>query len=195
MNIQQILELTTNDWMTMSDAEFNKLFRQVQSASLNRVRRLKEKGLTNFSYSKYYELEGPISKKRVNRDSRAELYNELKRALDFLRHETSTVKGYKNYTDKILKNMGVDTSKWTTEDYGKWASGESLFANIKELYPEYIMTLGSGYVRDVCYAAVERYQDWYEAFEYAVRTIEADYNEINKKELERQKEYEDIMYY
>jgi len=101
LKIQDIIDMDWRDINKLSEKELRELSMRLNSAANKRLRRLEKSGMSEWSpaYQHIKRSGGDFSVK--GKDTKVSIKNEIQRASDFLRAQTSTDKGSKEYRENV----------------------------------------------------------------------------------------------
>lgn len=101
LKIQDIIDMDWRDINRLSEKELRELSMRLNSAANKRLRRLEKSGMDEWSpaYQHIKRSGGDFSVK--GKDTKVAIKNEIQRASDFLRSQTSTDKGSKEYRENV----------------------------------------------------------------------------------------------
>lgn len=101
LKIQDIIDMDWRDINRLSEKELRELSMRLNSAANKRLRRLEKSGMDEWSpaYQRIKRSGGDFSVK--GKDTKVAIKNEIQRASDFLRAQTSTDKGSKEYRENV----------------------------------------------------------------------------------------------
>ena len=119
MKIQDILNLTPEQRNNMTNAELKKTLTAANRAANRRLNTLKEKRVKSAAYKN--AMRGGKFK---NKQTRAAMQKELRRAMNFLQAKTSTVTGAKKVQREFEKRVGVKLTQKQTNKF--WDTYEKL---------------------------------------------------------------------
>ena len=120
MKIQDILSLTPEQRNNMTNAELKKTLTAANRAANRRLKTLKEKRVKSAAYKNAMRGGGKFK----NKQTRAAMQKELRRAMNFLQAKTSTVTGAKKVQREFEKRVGVKLSPRQTDKF--WDTYEKL---------------------------------------------------------------------
>lgn len=118
--IKELMQLDFNTFNSMTKNELKAAVRTAADVAAKRLNRIKDKGLSTPASRAFEDSGGKVSVK--GKDINA-LRSELARTLDFLKAETSTISGYRDFkadvVDAIKDKGGVDISDADFEAFWK----------------------------------------------------------------------------
>lgn len=121
LSIQDIMNIDLDTFNKLNESELRHITSRLVSAGNKRIRRLKEKEINSPALQglgKEQTFSTKLSQDTSKQQRVNKLRQEFARARNFLTSETSTITGYKNYSDRttgrIAKELNID--KETLED-------------------------------------------------------------------------------
>ena len=134
MTVREILDIDISDVNRFSEKTLRAAVQTLSSAANKRVRRINAAGVISPAV-RATEQHGKFTPKGKSRN---QLLSEFVRAVNFLRSETSTVKGARKFTDNIRKNLGLNKTataeEITSENKGFWNTFADLYNNAQNLW-------------------------------------------------------------
>lgn len=107
-SIQQLTRLRVKTVQRMTEKELRAVVTRLASAANKRVRRIEQKGITTPATRAAERSGGKFTAKGKNLN---QLRNEYKRIKNFLRNETSTLKGYKKFAKRFERKLQKELKK------------------------------------------------------------------------------------
>lgn len=105
LSIENILDLDMEDVAKLSKRNLSRLAGRIQSAANKRIKRLREKGVAEYSPAVIRSL-GDRVKFSIKGKTRNEILKEFKAIRRFLQAKTSSLSGFKAYKKRIESKVG-----------------------------------------------------------------------------------------
>ena len=115
-SVKETLDLPLSRVMSMSKAELQRVVQQLSMESNKRIAQFKRRGSTSPATAYIKKHGGKFTSKDKNLE---QLREEYQRAKGFLEAETSTVKGFKEWENKVATTLEKNTARYITNDKGE----------------------------------------------------------------------------
>ncbi len=110
--ISQILEVSIDDFSSMTKSELSKIVSKLSSAANKRLKRMAEEEIESPAYSRAMKSGGKFGAKDKTLN---QLRAEFMRVSSFLKMKTSTLRGYKKVVKEFKERVGI-TEDLTEDD-------------------------------------------------------------------------------